>query len=61
MRKIMIQNIKNRMVIGLLILASNTAFASSPQIVAHRAGTADAPENTLYAIELAKNNNADAI
>ncbi|EJD6585385.1 glycerophosphodiester phosphodiesterase, partial [Providencia rettgeri] len=34
----------------ILLLASQTALALSPQIVAHRAGTADAPENTIYAI-----------
>ncbi|WP_080411425.1 glycerophosphodiester phosphodiesterase family protein [Burkholderia ubonensis] len=32
-----------------------------PAIVAHRGGAADAPENTLYAIEKAIGNNADAI
>ncbi|GAB1439637.1 glycerophosphodiester phosphodiesterase family protein [Providencia sp.] len=46
---------------ALLLFASQTAFALSPQIVAHRAGTADAPENTIYAIDLANKNNADAI
>ncbi|HFF8524906.1 TPA: glycerophosphodiester phosphodiesterase family protein [Providencia rettgeri] len=45
----------------VLLLASQTAFALSPKIVAHRAGTADAPENTIYAIDLAKENKADAI
>ncbi|WP_369310110.1 glycerophosphodiester phosphodiesterase family protein [Providencia rettgeri] len=52
--------------IGLLLLVAQNSFAfttqmTSPQIVAHRAGTADAPENTLYAIDLAKKNKADAI
>ena len=47
--------------IGLLLLVSQSASALMPQIVAHRAGTADAPENTLYAIEQAKSNKADAI
>ncbi|MFD1093797.1 glycerophosphodiester phosphodiesterase family protein [Providencia vermicola] len=52
--------------IGLLLLITQNAFAlttlmASPQIVAHRAGTADAPENTLYAIELAKKNKVNAI
>ncbi|MBS0917532.1 glycerophosphodiester phosphodiesterase family protein [Providencia rettgeri] len=51
----------------IMLLASQTVFALSPnlalspKIVAHRAGTADAPENTIYAIDLAKQNNADAI
>lgn len=45
----------------ILLLVSQTALALSPQIVAHRAGTADAPENTTYAIDLAKENKADAI
>lgn len=53
-------------VIGLLFLVAQQSFALTtqmalPQIVAHRAGTADAPENTLYAIDLAKKNKADAI
>ncbi|HDU8690889.1 TPA: glycerophosphodiester phosphodiesterase, partial [Morganella morganii subsp. morganii] len=37
-----------------------TAHAA-PQIIAHRAATADAPENTLYAIDKALSNKADAI
>ncbi|WP_235845389.1 glycerophosphodiester phosphodiesterase family protein [Morganella psychrotolerans] len=37
-----------------------TTFAA-PQIIAHRGATADAPENTLYAIDKALNNHADAI
>lgn len=52
---------KKSTAIGLLLLVSQSAFALTPQIVAHRAGTADAPENTLYAIEQAKSNKADAI
>lgn len=52
---------KKSTAIGLLLLASQSASALMPQIVAHRAGTADAPENTLYAIEQAKSNKADAI
>ncbi|EPL9570595.1 glycerophosphodiester phosphodiesterase family protein [Providencia rettgeri] len=53
-------------IIGLLLLITQNSFAfttqmASPQIVAHRAGTADAPENTVYAIDLAKKNKADAI
>lgn len=49
------------MVTIVLLLASQSVSALSPKIVAHRAGTADAPENTTYAIDLAKENNADAI
>ncbi|CAG9412391.1 glycerophosphodiester phosphodiesterase family protein [Providencia alcalifaciens] len=52
---------KKSAAIGLLLLVSQSASALMPQIVAHRAGTADAPENTLYAIEQAKSNKADAI
>ncbi|WPA92969.1 glycerophosphodiester phosphodiesterase family protein [Providencia zhijiangensis] len=52
---------KKSTAIGLLFLVSQSASALMPQIVAHRAGTADAPENTLYAIEQAKSNKADAI
>lgn len=32
-----------------------------PQLIAHRGGTGDAPENTLPAIKLALENNAEAI
>lgn len=53
--------LKKSATIGLLLLVSQSAFALMPQIVAHRAGTTDAPENTLYAIEQAKSNKADAI
>lgn len=35
----------------LLLLCSVTALANSPKIIAHRGGTADAPENTIYAID----------
>ncbi|NIH17686.1 glycerophosphodiester phosphodiesterase [Morganella morganii] len=34
---------------------------AAPQIIAHRAATADAPENTLYAIDKALGNKADAV
>jgi glycerophosphoryl diester phosphodiesterase len=37
------------------------SISETPQIIAHRGGTADAPENTLSAIELALKNGADAI
>lgn len=42
------------------LLLSTSAWAS-PQIIAHRGGTADAPENTLPAIKLALENQAQAI
>jgi glycerophosphoryl diester phosphodiesterase len=35
--------------------------ACAPQLIAHRGGTGDAPENTLPAIKLALENNAEAI
>lgn len=41
--------------------ADATATPRAPLIVAHRAGTADAPENTLLAITTALRNGADAI
>lgn len=41
--------------------ASAAVSPSTPQIIAHRGGTADAPENTLPAIRLALENQADAI
>ncbi len=34
---------------------------AAPQLIAHRGGTGDAPENTLPAIKLALENNAEAI
>ncbi|MDV5227925.1 glycerophosphodiester phosphodiesterase family protein [Providencia manganoxydans] len=61
MIKTLIPQLKKGMVFSLFILASHSALAQSPLIVAHRAGTADAPENTLYAIKLAKENQADII
>lgn len=61
MIKTLTPQLKKGMVLGLFLLASHSAFAQSPLIVAHRAGTADAPENTLYAIKLAKENQADVI
>ncbi|AXF66119.1 MULTISPECIES: glycerophosphodiester phosphodiesterase family protein [unclassified Leclercia] len=48
-----------KMIIASLLIASN-AWAD-PQIIAHRGGTADAPENTLPAIALALDNHAQAI
>lgn len=45
----------------LLLLCSVTALTNSPKIVAHRGGTADAPENTIYAIDQALKNGADKI
>jgi glycerophosphoryl diester phosphodiesterase len=43
-----------------LLLGSAPAWAA-PQIIAHRGGTGDAPENTLPAIDLALKNGADAV
>ena len=54
-------HIKKGMLISLFLLASHSAFAQNPKIVAHRAGTADAPENTIYAINVAKENKVNAI
>ncbi|QLA67604.1 glycerophosphodiester phosphodiesterase [Enterobacter pasteurii] len=45
--------------VSLLFLAS--AASANPEIVAHRGGTADAPENTLPAIKLALENKADIV
>jgi glycerophosphoryl diester phosphodiesterase len=41
--------------------SADAAAFTLPRIVAHRGGTADAPENTLEAIRLAIANHADAI
>ncbi|MBZ0060160.1 MULTISPECIES: glycerophosphodiester phosphodiesterase family protein [unclassified Leclercia] len=48
-----------KMIIASLLIATH-AWAD-PQIIAHRGGTADAPENTLPAIALALENHAQAI
>lgn len=45
----------------LLLLCSVTALANPLKIVAHCGGTADATENTLYAIDQALKNGADKI
>ncbi len=44
--------------LGLLIASSACA---APQLIAHRGGTGDAPENTFPAIKLALENKAEAI
>lgn len=41
--------------------AGHRRRTGSPQLIAHRGGTGDAPENTLPAIKLALENNAEAI
>ncbi|TDB45163.1 glycerophosphodiester phosphodiesterase [Photorhabdus khanii subsp. guanajuatensis] len=46
---------------AILLCCSVSAFATTPQIIAHRAGTGDAPENTEYAISKSLENKADAI
>ncbi len=43
------------------MLFTNTIVSATPLIIAHRAGTADAPENTVPAITLALNHHADII
>lgn len=45
---------------ALCLLATSSALAN-PQLIAHRGGTGDAPENTLPAIKLALENHAEAI
>ncbi len=47
--------------LSLLLASFVTPALAAPQIIAHRAGTADAPENTLPAIHLALANKADAV
>jgi glycerophosphoryl diester phosphodiesterase len=50
--------------VSALSLISTLASATSghaPAIVAHRGGTADAPENTLVAIRSALKNGVDAV
>ncbi len=48
-----------KIIIASLVLT--TSAWASPQMIAHRGGTADAPENTLPAIQLALENRAQAI
>ncbi|MGP2517202.1 glycerophosphodiester phosphodiesterase family protein [Yersinia sp. 2545 StPb PI] len=43
------------------VVNAQSVTLAAPQIIAHRAGTADAPENTLPAIDKALSNGADAI
>ncbi len=57
---------RNYIMATLLLTATFIVNAQSvtlpaPQIIAHRAGTADAPENTLPAIDKALSNGANAI
>lgn len=40
---------------------SSTSVPSHPQLIAHRAGTTDAPENTRPAVEMSLRNGADAV
>ncbi len=49
-----------KFILALLTMVASYCSAA-PQLIAHRAGTADAPENTLPAIRLALENGADAI
>ncbi|RAT15275.1 glycerophosphodiester phosphodiesterase [Lonsdalea populi] len=45
-----------------LAAASGTGYsASAPQVIAHRGGTGDAPENTVIAVDAALRNGADAV
>ncbi|MGX5028687.1 glycerophosphodiester phosphodiesterase family protein [Enterobacter asburiae] len=48
-------------ILSILLLFLASAASANPAIVAHRGGTADAPENTLPAIKLALENNADIV
>lgn len=50
-----------RLFLALALLVAGAAVASEPMIVAHRAGTADYPENTLWAIRQSLVNGADAL
>lgn len=44
-----------------LLCTSLYVYASNPLVIAHRGGTGDGPENTVYAIKKSLSNNADAI
>lgn len=52
---------KKNYLISLLFTVYFTSATASPLIVAHRAGTADYPENTVHAISMAIKNQADVI
>jgi len=47
--------------ITLLLSVSASVWAAPPEIIAHRGGTGDGPENTEYVINKSIKNNADAI
>ncbi|MEV9638481.1 glycerophosphodiester phosphodiesterase family protein, partial [Burkholderia pseudomallei] len=49
--------------LSMVTMTSNVCVAAPgfPAIVAHRGGTGDAPENTVYAISKALQNSADAV
>ncbi|HHR0839594.1 TPA: glycerophosphodiester phosphodiesterase family protein [Klebsiella aerogenes] len=48
-------------ILTVLCLLATGSFFANPQLIAHRGGTGDAPENTLPAIKLALENHAQAI
>lgn len=48
-------------ILTALCLLATAGARAAPQLIAHRGGTGDAPENTLPAIKLALENNAEAI
>lgn len=50
-----------KLLLTLFFLASATQVCASPEVIAHRGGTGDAPENTVLAITTALQNNADAV
>ncbi|MBU9852704.1 glycerophosphodiester phosphodiesterase family protein [Rahnella aceris] len=50
-----------KLLLTLFFLASATQVCASPEVIAHRGGTGDAPENTVLAITTALKNNADAV
>jgi glycerophosphoryl diester phosphodiesterase len=62
----MLNSMRNASILSLTITllsacSTITPPPSLPRVIAHRAGTADAPENTLEAIRMAIANHADAI
>lgn len=50
-----------KLFITLSFIFYSALIMASPKIIAHRGGTADAPENTVIAIKKALNNQSDAI
>ncbi len=54
-------NMPKGIFMAIFLLLGCATFSPTPDIVAHRAGTKDAPENTHLAIDMALKNKVDAV